>query len=175
MTMRYVLRSMKLFRFQLRFALLLTALACADATVPEPFHLRIEPMRTRYAPGDFVEVTIRDAGARGVTYNTCASNLQQFDRGAWRPTRSFEDGGFVCDDALHSLPSGTEAIGTAGASERGHPRRNLSLSDRWYFRTGRGSGAHRRKSERSVPGHSSMNSARAARRSMPFARRDWKN
>jgi hypothetical protein len=113
MTMRHVLRSMKLFRFQLRFALLLTALACADATVPEPFHLRIEPMRTRYAPGDFVEVTIRDAGARGVTYNTCASNLQQFDRGAWRPTRSFEAGGFVCDDALHSLPSGTEAIGTA--------------------------------------------------------------
>ena len=101
-------------RAPLQLALVLATFACADATAPEQFHLRIEPTRTTYAPGDLVEVTIRDAGARGVSYNACASVLEQFDRGGWRAAPSFEDGDFLCDDVLHSLPSGTEATGTAG-------------------------------------------------------------
>lgn len=75
--------------------------ACARGLEPSVSWLRIEPTRALYTPGDTVELTVRNVGNVRLSYATCGSTLEEFNRGDWQlvavPSSNCGDVGTLLD------------------------------------------------------------------------------
>ena len=90
----------------------MTTIACNTATAPRQMMIvRIEPVKTLYARGDTVILTLRNVGSAGAAFSVCGSKLQRLSYGRWIDVDTPER---PCTLSIQSLPIGATADGTAG-------------------------------------------------------------